>query len=299
MSEEQGRRGFPVSWAFLGAAVLVTILFYRDFIFHSDRLLAGSDMLLEGYPLRKFFVDEIIAGRGVPLWTPHVYAGMPYVALLPGPIFYPSTLLYFVMPLSRAIGWTFVLHTFLAAVFAYFMGRSFRLRPWASAVCGSSFMLTGYVASHLLGGQDGRMFAMTLMPLALGMLERGLRSGDLRWFGGLALAVGLQILTPHTQIVYFSSLALSLHLLFYLVARVRPGSRHPCRCGRSIRREPSRRWHVRRRLGCEATAGLQPNCDAVSSRPNRRGSWCGSPISRRACRRSPSGSRADHVRRRR
>ena len=189
MSEEHERRGFPVFWAFLGAAVLVTILFYRDFIFHSDRLLAGSDMLLEGYPLRKFFVDEIIAARGVPLWTPHVYAGMLYVALLPGPIFCPSTLLYFVMPLSRTIGWTFVLHTFLAAVFAYFMGRSFRLRPWASAVCGSSFMLTGYVASHLLGGQDGRMFAMTLVPLAFGMLERGLRTGDLRWYCGLALTV--------------------------------------------------------------------------------------------------------------
>ncbi len=227
MREGQGKREFPVIWAFLGLTILVTLIFYRDFIFHPGRLLAGSDMLLEGYPLRKFFVDEITAGRGVPLWTPHVYAGMPYVALLPGPIFYPTTLLYFVMPLYRAIGWTFVLHTFLAGALAYFMARSFRLRPWAAAVCGSSFMLTGYVTSHLLGGQDGRMFAMTLMPLAFGMLERGLRTGRVRWYCGLSLAVGLQIFTPHTQIVYFSSLALSLYLVFHLVARVGTASRSP------------------------------------------------------------------------
>ncbi len=152
MSETaEARRDLPVVWLFLAGAAVVTLWFYRDFVFHPERLIFGTDMLLEGYPLRQFFVDEIGSGRGVPLWTPHVYGGMPYVALLPGPIFYPTTLLYFLMPLYRAIGWTFVLHTFFGAAFGYFLGRSFRLRPWAAAVCGTSFMLTGYITSHLFG----------------------------------------------------------------------------------------------------------------------------------------------------
>ncbi len=221
--EDRGPLGVPVVAWLLGGAALVTILFYREFIFHPGRLLFGSDMLLEGFPLRRFFVDQLRDGHDIPLWTPYVYGGMPYVALLPGPLFYPTTLLYFLLPLYRAIGWTFVLHTFLAGAFGYFLGRSFRLRPWAAAVCGTSFMLTGYVTSHLYGGQDGRMFAMTLIPLALGMLERGLRSGEIRWFAGLGLAVGLQILTPHAQIVYFSSLALVLYVLHHLAFRVRSG----------------------------------------------------------------------------
>lgn len=212
----RGPLGVPVAAWFLAAAALVTVAFYREFIFHSERLLFGSDMLLEGYPLRRFFVDEVRSGRGIPLWTPHVYGGMPYVALLPGPLFYPTTLLYFLLPLYRAIGWTFVIHTFLGGAFGYFLGRSFRLGPWAAAVCGTSFMLTGYVTSHLYGGQDGRMFAMTLIPLALGMLERALRTGELRWYAGLALAVGLQLFTPHTQVVYFSCLALGLYALYRL-----------------------------------------------------------------------------------
>lgn len=223
MSEmAETKREFPVVWLFLAGAAVVTMWFYRDFIFHPEQLIFGSDMLLEGYPLRQFFVDEIGSGRGVPLWTPHVYGGMPYVALLPGPIFYPTTVLYFLMPLYRAIGWTFVLHTFLGAAFAYFLARSFRLRPWAAAVCGTSFMLTGYITSHLFGGQDGRMFAMTLIPLAFGLLERGLRGGEVRWFSAFALVVGVQILTPHTQVMYFSSLALALYVLWHLVVRVRP-----------------------------------------------------------------------------
>jgi len=214
-------RPLPVVWLFLLGAAAATVFFYRDFIFHPARLLFGSDMLLEGFPLRQFLVDEVRAGRGVPRWTPHVYGGMPYVGLLPGPVFYPTTLLYFVMPLYRAIGWTFVLHTFLAAGFGYFLGRAFRLRPWAAAVCGTSFMLTGYVTSLLFGGHDGRMFAMILFPLAFGLLERGLRGGEVRWFCGLALVVGAQAVTPHTQILYFSALALALYVAFHLVTRAR------------------------------------------------------------------------------
>lgn len=209
-------------WIFLGAAALVSILFYRDFIFHPERLLLGSDMLFEGISLRRFYVDEVLAGRGVPQWVPHTYGGMPFVGLLPGPIFYPSTLLYFLMPLHRAIGWTFVLHTFLGGAFAYFLARSFRLRSSAAVVCGASFMLTGYTMSHLYGGQDGRMFAMTLIPLALGLLNRGLESGEARWFCGVALTIAAQAFTPHTQVMYFSSLALVLLLAFHLLFRVRP-----------------------------------------------------------------------------
>ncbi|MCG8468498.1 MAG: hypothetical protein MJB57_09875, partial [Gemmatimonadetes bacterium] len=210
-----------LAWGVVAGAALVTLAFYREFVFDATRLLAGSDMLLEGYPLRQFYVDEVLSGRGVPLWTPHVYGGMPFVGLLPGPIFYPTTLLYLVQPLTRAIGWTFVIHTFAGGVFAYFMGRSFKLRGWSAAVCGAAFLLTSYVTSHLYGGQDGRMFAMALIPLALGLLERALRSGDFRWYGLLGATVALQIFTPHVQVMYFSSLALASYLVFHLVVRAR------------------------------------------------------------------------------
>ena len=212
-------------WWFLGAAALVTMLFYRDFIFHPERLLFGSDMLFEGISLRRFYVDEILAGRGVPLWVPHVYGGMPFVAILPGPIFYPSTILYFLLPLHRAIGWTFVLHTFLNGAFGYFLGRSFRLRPASAAVCGASFLLAGYVTSHLFGGQDGRMFSMTLIPLALGLLNRGLERNEFRWFAGLAFVIAAQTFSAHVQMMYFSCLALAAFFLFHVAFRIpRPAS---------------------------------------------------------------------------
>jgi len=208
-------------WAFAGLAAVLAVIFYREFILDGSLMLYGDDMVNEGFQLRSFGVDEIRSGRGFPFWNPFVYGGQPYLAILPGPVFYPTSLLYLVMPLTRAIGWTFVLHTFLSAVFAYLAGRSIGLDRVPAAVSGLAFMSTGFVVSTLYGGHDGRMFAMVLIPLAFTMLERGLDSGRVSWFLGLGLVVALQIFTPHIQIMYYSSLALTLYAAMRVGQRAR------------------------------------------------------------------------------
>jgi hypothetical protein len=208
---------------FAGTCALFSILFYREFVFGPGTMLFGTDMLDQAYQLRKFGVEEIKSGRGFPLWNPFVYGGLPYLAVLPGPVFYPTSLLYLVMPLHRAIGWTFVLHTALGGIFAYAAGRSLRLGPWASAVVGLAFMFTGMVVSTLYGGHDGRMFVMVLVPLAFACLERGLQSGRAGWFVGMGLVVALQVFTPHVQLMYYSSLCLSLYALLRILEVWRGG----------------------------------------------------------------------------
>ncbi len=208
-------------WAFAGLAAVLVVIFYREFILDGSLMLYGDDMVNEGFQLRSFGVDEIRSGRGFPFWNPFVYGGQPYLAILPGPVFYPTSLLYLVMPLTRAIGWTFVLHTFLSAVFAYLAARSIGMDRVPAAVSGLAFMSTGFVVSTLYGGHDGRMFAMVLIPLAFTMLERGLDSGRVAWFLGLGLVVALQIFTPHIQLMYYSSLALTLYAAMRIGQRAR------------------------------------------------------------------------------
>ncbi len=208
-------------WIAAAVAGLLTLVFYRGFIFDGATMLYGDDMINEGYQLRSFGVGEIRSGRGFPLWNPFVYGGQPYLAILPGPVFYPTSLLYLIMPLHRAIGWTFVLHTFLSGVFAYLAARSIRLERVPAAVTGLAFMLTGFVVSTLYGGHDGRMFAMALIPLAFMCLERGLASSRIQWFVALGLVIALQIFTPHIQLMYYSSLALTLYAAMRIGQRAR------------------------------------------------------------------------------
>ena len=215
MTESSPGRSWRVPpWlAFSGVCVLLSLVFYRDFVFGPGSMLFGTDMVDQAFQLREFGVGEIRSGRGFPLWNPFVYGGLPYLAVLPGPVFYPTSLLYLIMPLHRAIGWTFVLHTALSGIFAYAAARSIRLDTRASAVSGLSFLFTGMVLSTLYGGHDGRMFVMVLVPLAFALLEKGLETGRASWFAGMGLVVALQIFTPHVQLMYFSSLCLSLYAL--------------------------------------------------------------------------------------
>lgn len=216
-------RRVPVPVAFAALCALLALAFYREFVFGPGRMLFGTDMIDQAFQLRQFGVEEIRSGRGFPLWNPFVYGGLPYLAVLPGPVFYPTSLLYLLMPLHRAIGWTFVLHMALAGVLAYAAGRAIRLRPPAAAVAGLAFMFTGMVVSTVYGGHDGRMFAMVLAPGALACAVRGLETGRPGWFAGMGSIVALQAFTPHVQVMYYASLLLLLYAALELVAVWRRG----------------------------------------------------------------------------
>ncbi|HKY59739.1 MAG TPA: hypothetical protein VJP59_01900 [Gemmatimonadota bacterium] len=208
------RRAF---WIFLAAATLATLVFFGSFVTDREAMIFGTDMVSQAYQSRAFAVQEVQAGRGLPQWNPFVFGGLPYLSILPYPVYYPTSLLYFVMALHRAIGWAFVLHFLLAGVLAYGMARELRLGPGPAVVTGAAYMFTGYLVSHLHAGQDGRMFAMTWTPALFLLAERAVRTGRMRPFAWMAVVVALQLFTPHVQMTYFAGLGVSAFLAFRLV----------------------------------------------------------------------------------
>ena len=208
------RRAF---WIFLAAATLATLVFFASFVTDRGAMIFGTDMVSQAYQSRAFAVQEVRAGRGLPQWNPFVYGGLPYLSVLPYPVYYPTSLLYFVMALHRAIGWAFVLHFLLAGVLAYGMARELRLGRGPAVFTGAAYMFTGYLVSHLHAGQDGRMFAMTWTPALFLLAERAVRTGRLRPFAWMAVVIALQLFTPHVQMTYFAALGVSAFLAFRLV----------------------------------------------------------------------------------
>ncbi|MFN2383747.1 MAG: hypothetical protein ABR559_05725 [Gemmatimonadota bacterium] len=205
-----------VRWIVFAAMGVASLAFFASFVFDRGSMLFGTDMLSQAYQSRAFAVEEVLAGRGLPQWNPFVYGGLPYLSILPYPVYYPTSLLYFVIELHRAIGWAFVLHFLLAGVLGYALARELGLRPGAAAVTGISYMFTGYLVSHLYAGQDGRMFAMTWTPAVFLLAERAIARRRLHWFLWMAGVVALQVFTPHVQMMYFSAMAVGAYALFRL-----------------------------------------------------------------------------------
>jgi len=197
-------------------AAAAALVFFGSFVTDRGAMVFGSDMVAEAYQSRAFAVQEVQAGRGLPHWNPFVYAGMPYLSILPYPVWYPTSLLYFAIDLHRAIGWAFVLHLVLAGLLAYALARELRLAPGAAAVVGASYMFTGYIVSHLYAGQDGRMFAMQLTPALFLFAERAIARRRVHWFLWLSLVAALQVFTPHVQMMYFAAMAVGAYVVFRL-----------------------------------------------------------------------------------
>ncbi|MBI4631715.1 MAG: hypothetical protein HY740_08390, partial [Chloroflexi bacterium] len=175
---------------------------------HNDLV---SDLLLENYAWKRFIVDSLKSGE-LPLWNPHQFAGVPFLAAGQHSALYPFSIIFYVLPIPNAYGWFIVSQFFLAGLFAYIFLRSLGQSKFAAFIGGliyefSLFMIVSVVFVMIIAG-------VVWLPLILACVEwivrqrpaLGGRPSSLPWvmLGGVAL--GFQILAGHPEIVYYTLL---------------------------------------------------------------------------------------------
>jgi hypothetical protein len=176
-----------------------------------------SDQYIAGYAFRDFAAQFLRSHGGFPLWNPYLYGGMPYVAAMHGDIFYPTFLLRMVAPTDVAMTWSFILHVFLAGLFAYVFLRACGVGFIGALIGGLAYMLGGNVAGLVSPGHDGKLYISALLPLTLLLVLRGVHEGR-RWaWGALSVVIGLAVLSPHPQLLQYLLLvsgAFALYVAF-------------------------------------------------------------------------------------
>src|SRR5215203_7500348 len=182
-----------------------------------------SDQYIGGWPVRDFAGQALKTGQGIPEWNPYLFGGLPYIAAMHGDIFYPTALLRLILPTDAGLTWGFILHIFLAGCFAYGFLRAWGFGFFPALIAGVAYMLSGQLAGLVSPGHDGKLFVSTLMPLTLWFLVRGIRDGRLRAWGGVAIAVGLAVLSPHPQLLKYMLLACGAFALFLAFADLGEG----------------------------------------------------------------------------
>lgn len=177
-----------------------------------------SDQYIAGYAFRDFAASYMKTHDGFPLWNPYLYGGLPFVAAMHGDIFYPTFLLRLVLPTDVAMTWSFILHVFLAGLFAYLFLRACGLGFFGALVGGLAYMIGGNVAGLVSPGHDGKLYISALFPLTLLLVLRGVRDGKHAAWGALAFVVGLAVLSPHPQLLQYLLLASGAFALYVAFA---------------------------------------------------------------------------------
>jgi hypothetical protein len=177
------------------------------------------DPLYQYYPQR-VIAGEIVRSGSLPLWNPYFLSGTPFLATEPlAGLFYPPTVIYYLIDPLRAFGVSAALHLFLAGLFMYLYLRSVSLDR-ASALFGAvSFELSGYFLVNLMW--LSRIETASWAPLLFFSFEKYWREKRIAYALLLALALGMSVLAGTPPVVVFVMLALGL----YVVARVLAGVR--------------------------------------------------------------------------
>ncbi|MEJ2559874.1 MAG: YfhO family protein, partial [Anaerolineae bacterium] len=116
--------------------------------------------------------------------------------------FYPLNLIYFVMPVEQAMGYSVMLHLIMAGLFAYAWGQTIGLSRLGAIILGISFMSSGFFVSRTQFITIINSAAwLPLLFLLADRLARRRSLPDAVWLG---VALALQFLAGHAQLWFYS-----------------------------------------------------------------------------------------------
>lgn len=208
---------------------LLTILFFWP-VLTGEKAFWG-DVVAQDFPWRNFAATQIQQGN-IPLWNPHNYAGMPFLADVQSAVLYPLNLiLAFFVQSGRlsfyALQCQIIFHFFLAGIFMFALLRHFRLKLFSSLTGAVSFMFTGFLVAHL--GHVGMLNVAVWAPLVFLFFHKALT--ERRWSSALlgGFFFGISILAGHSQPALYLVFAMTLYLLYHTAIEAKRSSR-PLSC---------------------------------------------------------------------
>ena len=173
----------------------------------------GTDYLAGSYQFMEFLSNQLRAGV-IPKWVPYVYGGVPLHAN-PGSTYYPTRLaLMWLLPDSRVFPALLMTQLIVAGCSMYLLARELGSRTWIAFIAGLAFMFTGITMSGLYSGHDGRIIVATFAPLVFFCIHRGMRTGRVAPFVGLATTLGFTLLSFQIQSNYYLLLGAAFWTLF-------------------------------------------------------------------------------------
>ena len=137
-------------------------------------------------------------------------------------LLYPPNWIYLILPLAKAINCEIALHVFLLGLFtALWVDRS-QLRTLAALFAGSVAMFSGAFFLQVMAGHLAELDSMAWVPLILLALDGLLEEPGAKWVLVAMLAVAMQLMAGHPQVVFSTVVTCGLYGGLRLIRSPRP-----------------------------------------------------------------------------
>lgn len=195
--------------------ILLTVFMYWP-IFSSGRLPGGemSDTVAQGYPFFSYTAERL-ASFELPLWNPRILCGTPFYESFSAPVFYPLRgLPMLLFGPEAAIRFLFPTHLLLAGFFSWLLLKSAGISRWGSLTGAVAYSAGAWANTLFYAGHGSKVICWAWFPLVLWAVVRFAGTKKLRYIGLGALAVGMQGLSSHPQMMLYTGGSALLVCLF-------------------------------------------------------------------------------------
>jgi hypothetical protein len=182
------------------------------------------DLALFAVPMKTFMVERLASGE-LPLWTPHVSAGMPFLADVSNQLFYPLNVVFVLFSsVLEALSWFIALHDLLAMLAFYWLCRATGLSRGVAVWGGMAYGLSGYVLS--ITDNVNFLPAIAWVPAALAAHSVALSRKSTVFSAVTALCLAAMVLAGDAMnVVLLCGVLLLLSVEAALTERARHGAR--------------------------------------------------------------------------
>jgi hypothetical protein len=150
-------------WVFL-LPPLIIMPGLADFAFSNADALY-SDVSVTHYPNAFFLKSSLLNDFAIPLWSPNILSGYPFIAHPHSGIFYPPLWLALFFPLPLGLNLMVSVHMFVAGIAFYSFLRLDGYSRGAATLAGLAFASTPKLLAHYGAGQINLVSAVCLTPL--------------------------------------------------------------------------------------------------------------------------------------
>jgi len=134
------------------------------------------DVLRELYPWKTEVLRQI-REKTIPLWNPYNFSGGPLLANYQSQIFYPLTILYFLLPQITAWTLLIILQPILGSIFTYLFATSIGISMGGAIIAAVAFNFSSF--ANVWMEFNTVWHTILWLPLLLYFVEKGIRNKHL------------------------------------------------------------------------------------------------------------------------
>lgn len=198
--------------------IIIALLFIIPFIYFAqflttDKMIAGSDYLLDGYPFEKYALEQ----RTIPLWNPMVFGGFPTLGAPVGGQFAPLAQLRYFFPPQVVHCLIFIILFFIAGLGMYLYLKEIGLSKYTAMLGAFVYQWIGNLATTPEAGHTGRAASIAIFGLMLFLLHRAMSTRKINYFILLSIVIAFAFYQGHFQITYFGLIVMIGYVIHYLI----------------------------------------------------------------------------------